>query len=137
MLTHMLNRILCLFSGLPSHRGLSEHPHSRLSVPAGAHQTETLGTVGANSRCVSATSMKNETCILCSSLSTEVILVAFRAEEVPENILEATADLKTVNIIPAIGKLTLRCDLTNCYCCSCCRSSSISLCCTATLHLIQ
>lgn len=59
----MLNRILCLFSGLPSHRGLSEHPHSRLSVPAGAHQTETLGTVSANSRCVSATSMNNETYI--------------------------------------------------------------------------
>lgn len=45
---------------------------------------------------------------LCGSLSTEVILVAFRAEEIPENILEATADLKTVNIIPAIGKLTLK-----------------------------
>lgn len=28
-----------------------------------------------------------------------------RGEELPENILKATADLKTVNIIPAIGEL--------------------------------
>lgn len=28
----------------------------------------------------------------------------FRSEEIPENILQATANLKTVNIIPAIGK---------------------------------
>lgn len=30
----------------------------------------------------------------------------FRGEEFPENILQATANLKTVNIIPAIGELT-------------------------------
>ncbi|XP_030290456.1 large ribosomal subunit protein uL4m [Sparus aurata] len=31
------------------------------------------------------------------------VLIVDVAEEIPENILEATADLKTVNIIPAIG----------------------------------
>lgn len=31
-------------------------------------------------------------------------LVALRSEEFPENILQATANLKTVNIIPAIGE---------------------------------
>ena len=41
------------------------------------------------------------------SLSADVVLVAFRGEEFPENILQATAGLKTVNIIPAIGKLAL------------------------------
>ncbi|XP_070771710.1 large ribosomal subunit protein uL4m isoform X2 [Enoplosus armatus] len=32
-----------------------------------------------------------------------VVVVAFRGEEFPENILQATASLKTVNIIPAMG----------------------------------
>lgn len=35
----------------------------------------------------------------------DVALVAFRGEEVPENVLQATASLKTVNVIPAIGEL--------------------------------
>lgn len=32
---------------------------------------------------------------------------AFRAEEFPENLLRATADLKKVNLIPAIGESQL------------------------------
>uniref|UniRef100_A0AAZ1XZ19 Large ribosomal subunit protein uL4m n=1 Tax=Oreochromis aureus TaxID=47969 RepID=A0AAZ1XZ19_OREAU len=36
-------------------------------------------------------------------LSAQVFVVAFRGEDFSENILQATANLKTVNIIPAIG----------------------------------
>lgn len=31
-------------------------------------------------------------------------MAAFRSQEFPENILQATANLKTVNLIPAIGE---------------------------------
>lgn len=109
----VLSWLLYIFPGLPLHRGLSQHPHTWLSVPVGPHQTQTLGRVGVNSQFVSFISnwalktKKTTLYLLCDSLSTKVVLVAFRDEEFPDNILQATANLKTVNIIPAIGKLTL------------------------------
>lgn len=55
-----------------------------------------------------------------TSLSCNLVVVIFRGEEFPENILQAAANLKTVNIIPAFGKLrvfrlidVLKCSQTN------------------------
>lgn len=41
--------------------------------------------------------------MLCAGITD--CIIAFSGEEFPENILQATAKLNRVNIIPAIGKL--------------------------------
>lgn len=95
-------------AGRPSHRGLREHLQPRPPGPAAPHQREAVGRVGADRRRVSVTSSQTKLRPWGSLRADVVVLVVFRGEEFPENILQATASLKTVNIIPAIGETFLR-----------------------------